>query len=187
MTRPHRVFARERETVSEALPGDVVGVTNPGLFAIGDTLCAGDPLQYDAIPRFPPERFAILRNTNVSRFKQFAKGLEQLEAEGVVQVLYDTGSLRREPILAVVGDLQFDVVQARMASEYGVETTLERLPFDCARWVTDPPDALERIYLPTRVRSTRDRNGALVVLFPSEWDLAYCVRENPAITFAERG
>jgi peptide chain release factor 3 len=183
MTRPHRVFARERETMTEAVPGDVVGVTNPGLFAIGDTLCVGEPLRYDAIPRFPPERFAFLRNTNVARYKQFAKGLEQLEAEGVIQVLYGTDSLRREPILAAVGDLQFDVVQARMAGEYGVETTLERLAFDCARWVTGPPDALERIYWPSRIMRTRDRQGGLVALFPSEWDLAYCARENPGVMF----
>lgn len=187
MTRPHRVFARERETVQEAVPGDVIGVTNPGLFMIGDTLCSGPPLRYDAIPRFPPESFAILRNNNVARYKQFTKGLEQLEAEGVIQILYEATSLRREPILAAVGDLQFDVVQARMHSEYGTETTLERLAFVCARWVNGTPAALERIYLPSRVVATRDRHGAVVVLFPSEWDREYCIRENPDLEFTERG
>ncbi len=186
MTRPHRVFARERETVSEALPGDVVGVTNPGLFAIGDTLCVGEPLHYDAIPRFPPERFAIMHNANVGRYKQFVKGIAQLESEGVIQVFYDTESLRREPILAAIGDLQFDVAQARMHAEYGVETTLERLAFDCARWITGEPEMLQRATWPSRVKRVQDQQGHLVVLFPSEWDLAYCVRENPTLTFGER-
>ncbi len=141
MTRPHRLFARERETVEEAFPGDVIGLTNPGLFAIGDTLCLGDTFEYAAIPRFSPECFGRLINQDVSRYKQFHKGLQQLEEEGVIQVLHAADQMRREPILAAVGELQLDVVQARLQGEYGVETTIERLPYSCARWVGGPAPA----------------------------------------------
>lgn len=185
MNRPHRLFARERETVDEAFPGDVVGLSNPGLLQIGDTLCTGEPVRFAAIPRFPPERFALLHNRDVSRYKQFGKGLEQLAAEGVVEVLYAANGLRREPILAVVGDLQFDVVEARLATEYGVAVTVERLPYSVAQWVEAPPEVLARVRWPSGTLVARDQQDALVVAFESEWALQYCLRENPAITFRE--
>jgi peptide chain release factor 3 len=185
MNRPHRLFARERETVDEAYPGDVVGLSNPGLLQIGDTLCVGEPVVFKAIPRFPPERFATLHNTDVGRYKQFNKGLEQLGSEGVVQVLYAADGLRREPILAAVGDLQFDVVESRLQSEYGVKATIERMPYTVARWVEAAPDVLARVQWPTGTLVARDQNDDLVVAFVSEWALQYCARANPAITFRE--
>nr|WP_240695782.1 peptide chain release factor 3 [Candidatus Chloroploca sp. Khr17] len=181
LTRPSRMFARERETVSEAFPGDVIGVTNPGVFAIGDTLCAGSPLTFTAIPRFAPECFAVLQNRSLAKHKQFHKGLEQLVEEGVVQLLYDPDGLRREPILAAVGELQFDVVQARMAAEYNVETTLEPLAYTTARWPTCTPEVLSETRLFSTVRQMRDHNGDPVLLFTSEWELAYLERERPQL------
>ncbi|MBC8078239.1 MAG: peptide chain release factor 3 [Chloroflexales bacterium] len=181
MTRPHRVFARERETVTEAFPGDVIGVTNPGLFAIGDTLCAGAPLQYAAIPRFAPEHFAVLHNRTIAKHKQFHKGLEQLVEEGVVQLFYDPQSMRREPVLAAVGELQFDVVQARMAAEYNVQTDLERLPYVAARWLGGAPELLAETRLPSAVGQMQDDAGRPVLLFTSEWELAYLERERPQL------
>ncbi len=185
MSRPHRLFARERETVDEAFPGDVVGLSNPGLLQIGDTLCTGESVNFAAIPRFPPERFALLHNQDVSRYKQFGKGLEQLAAEGVVQVFYSADGFRREPILAAVGDLQFDVVESRLTSEYGVKATIERLPYTCARWVEAEPVVLERVQWPTGTLVAHDQQDALVVAFASDWALQYCVRSNPAIKFRE--
>jgi peptide chain release factor 3 len=181
MARPHNLFARERETVAEAFPGDVIGVTNPGLFAIGDTLCAGAPLQYAAIPRFAPERFGMLLNRSLAKHKQFHKGLEQLVEEGVAQILYDPTSLRRDPILAVVGELQFDVVRARMAAEYNVETELEHLPYIAARWPTCTPEVLAQTRLLSAVRAVRDADDRPVLLFSSEWELSYLARERPEL------
>ncbi len=181
LTRPSRMFARERETVVEAFPGDVIGVTNPGAFAIGDTLCTGEPLQYAAIPRFAPERFAVLQNRSLAKHKQFHKGLAQLVEEGVVQLLYDTESMRREPILAAVGELQFDVVKARMAAEYNVETDVEHLPFAAARWPTCAPEVLEQTRLPSAVRRVHDAASRVVLLFTSDWELAYTERERPQL------
>jgi peptide chain release factor 3 len=181
LTRPSRMFARERETVAEAFPGDVIGVTNPGAFAIGDTLCAGAPVRYAAIPRFAPERFAVLQNLSLAKHKQFHKGLEQLVEEGVVQLLHDPHGLRREPVLAAVGELQFDVVKARMAAEYNVETEIEHLPFVAARWPTCTPEVLEQTRLPSAVRVLEDAHGRTVLLFTSEWELGYVERERPQL------
>jgi len=183
MSRPHRLFARDRETVEEAYPGDVVGLSNPGLLAIGDTLSTDRTRQFAAIPRFSPERFGVLHNRDVTRHKQFYKGLEQLEAEGVVQVLYDHASQRREPIVAAVGELQFDVLEARLATEYGVDGAVERFAHVAARWVEGDANALARAIWPLQSIRASDRNNHLVVLFASEWELKYCIRENPNLTF----
>ena len=134
LTRPHRLFGQDRETVEQAFPGDVVGLINPGLFAIGDTLCEGDPVQFASIPRFPPECFDRIENRSTGRHKQFHAGLVQLEEEGAIQVFFSLhGS--REPILAAVGDLQLDVTAARLRSEYGVDSVVDRLPYSSAWWV----------------------------------------------------
>ena len=136
LQRTYKLFANEREIVDTAYPGDVLGVPNTGDFGIGDTLCENKAFTFAPIPRFHPEHFALLRNMDISKQKQFIKGLRQLEMEGAVQVLYNEDAFKREPILAVVGELQFDVVQARLQNEYHVTTTLERLPVHLARWIS---------------------------------------------------
>ena len=187
ISRAYRFFAREREIVEEAFPGDVVGLANPGLFNIGDTLCTGKPIKFGAIPRFQPEHFCILHNQQVAKYKQFNKGLEQLEEEGAIQVLFFPDNLRREPILAAVGELQFDVVVARLKAEYGVETSVDRLPFTCARWMEGDPREQAGIIWPSRSRLAIDRNERRVVLFPSEWELNYCQEKNPGLKLREMG
>jgi peptide chain release factor 3 len=117
LPRPYKFFANEREVIEEAFPGDIIGLPSSGQFAIGDTLSAGGAFRFAPIPRFQPEHFALLRNTDIGKQKQFIKGLRQLETEGAMQVLYDQDAGQRHPILAVVGRLQFEVVQARLETE----------------------------------------------------------------------
>ena len=182
LTRPHRLFAQERDTVEEAFPGDVVGLVNPGVFAIGDTLSAGAPLRFDAVPRFEPECFATLHNRAVAKYKQFHRGLAQLEQEGAIQVLVSADAARRDIVLAGVGELQFDVVVARLAAEYAVETLLERLPFRVARWVSGEPAAIAQAYWPyAGTLRLRDREERLIVLFHSERDASYFAERNPEL------
>jgi peptide chain release factor 3 len=183
MTRPHRLFARDRETVDEAFPGDVIGLSNPGIFTIGDTVCTGDVFEYAPIPRFQPECFSILRNQTIEKYIQFNKGLAQLQEEGVVQVLYATDQTRREPILAAVGELQFDVVTARMAAEYNVDVAIERMPYSEAHWVVGEETALKSMYLPHESLRVRDSQQRPVVLFVKQWDLKYCIEKNPQLRF----
>jgi peptide chain release factor 3 len=184
MTRPHRLFARDRETIERAFPGDVIGFVNPGLFRIGDAVSSGDPVEFGTIPRFAPEHFATLRAKEVTRQKQFQKGLEQLEEEGVMQVLTVHEGLRSEPILAVVGELQFDVLRSRLETEYNVETTVTNLPYTMARWVEMDIDAAAKLSLPSKSRLATDNADRPVVLFTSQWELDFAEKENPGVTFS---
>ncbi|MGH2617425.1 MAG: EF-Tu/IF-2/RF-3 family GTPase [Thermomicrobiales bacterium] len=187
LTRPHRLFGQERETVVEAFPGDVVGLVNPGLFAIGDTLCEGEPIRYAPVPRFPPECFARIENRSPGRHKQFHAGLAQLEEEGAIQVLYAIDGAR-EPILAAVGDLQLDVTAARLRSEYGVETDVQRLPYEMALWVEGAAEGGKGLTWPTRdALRTEDREGRLVALFGSDWVRRYAEEKNPGVVFRAMG
>ena len=186
LSRAFRLFGRDREPIAEAFPGDVIGIVSPGLFTIGDTVTTGDTVPFARIPHFPPEHFATLVNSDVSRYKQFHKGLKQLEEEGAVQVLHAEDAHRREPILAAVGELQFDVVLSRLRDEYGVKARVDRLPFACARWVKGEPEVLNQMTLSRRSnRRCRDRQGRPVILFSSVWDLKYTQKENLDVEFLE--
>jgi peptide chain release factor 3 len=177
LSRPSRFFGRERETVETAYPGDVVGLVNPGRFAIGDTLYAGRHVRYPRIPHFPAEFFGALRLRDV-KFKQFDEGIRQLEEEGLMQVVFPVYG-KREPILGVVGALQFDIVEARMRGEYGVTCQVDKLPHIAARWVEH--DAGVSLRLPQGVLDTVDREERRVLLFQSDWEIQYTQRENPAV------
>lgn len=181
--RSHRLFAQNRETTEEAFPGDVIGLVNPGQFRLGDTLCEGEPFQYEGQWEFPPECFARIRCTDTARRKQFAKGLNQLVEEGVIQILIDARTHAREPVLAAVGDLQFDVVQFRLRSEYNTPTIIERLPFVAARWIEATPDELDRSALPSTSRLMHDHLGAPMLLVTSEWEFQHCQERNPGLLF----
>jgi len=167
----------------------VVGLSNPGLFVIGDTVCTGEAVRFTAIPRFPPECFASLQNRDMAKYKQFDKGLAQLEEEGAILVLYPEDGSRREPILGAVGDLQFDVVQARLKTEYGVETAIQRLHFTAARWVRFGPgaDPRQRLRVSSSTRQTRDREDRLVLICGSTWEIDYCRENNPGVELLEIG
>ncbi|MEM9505397.1 MAG: peptide chain release factor 3, partial [Cyanobacteria bacterium P01_E01_bin.43] len=133
LSHPQKLFAQGRESLEEAFPGDVIGLNNPGVFAIGDTIYQGQKLEYEGIPCFSPELFAFLRNPNPSKFKQFHKGVTELREEGAVQIMFSADEAKRDPILAAVGQLQFEVVQFRLKNEYNVDTRLEPLPYSVAR------------------------------------------------------
>ncbi|NDD31323.1 MAG: peptide chain release factor 3, partial [Proteobacteria bacterium] len=135
LSQAHRLFGQERVAAEEGWPGDIIGIISPGSFALGDTLHAGDAVEFEPIPRFAPEFFASLRVENPSQRDPFLKGVSQLMEEGAVQVLYRRTGDIREPVLAAQGPLQFEVVQYRLESEYRVATRLERMPFTGARWV----------------------------------------------------
>jgi peptide chain release factor 3 len=184
LSRPSRFFGREREIVQTAYPGDVIGLVNPGQFAIGDTLYAGRAVRFPPMPHFPAEFFGVLRLEDV-RFKQFDEGVRQLEEEGLMQVLFsETG--RREPILGVVGALQFDVIVGRLAAEYGVAARVEPLSYSAARFVRTHASP-SSIRMPFGAQLVRDRRGALVILLPSVSALQYAERENPDVKFLSIG
>jgi peptide chain release factor 3 len=183
LQRPYKLFANEREIIDEAYPGDVLGIPNTGDLGIGDTLSELKPIQFAPIPRFHPEHFAILRLQDLGKQKQFIKGLRQLEMEGAVQVFYNVDAFKREPILAVVGELQFDVVQARLDNEYNVPTTLERLGIDIARWVTGPEEDIKRIIERSNNMVCLDSEKKYVALFHETYQMNMVKQKFPSLVF----
>lgn len=183
LRRAHRVFGQDRETVEEAFPGDIVGLVNPGEFLLGDTICEGAAVEFEPLPQFSPEHFALLRCPDTSRRKQFERGLAQLVEEGAIQMFVDPQAARREPILAAVGALQFDVVRFRLENEYNTRTEVDWLPYKLARWVEADPQQIREVRLPYAARAVKDQLGHSAILFQSPWDADYCQRENPAARF----
>ncbi|MBM5817172.1 MAG: peptide chain release factor 3 [Cyanobacteria bacterium K_Offshore_surface_m2_239] len=181
LSRPQKLFGQDREVVEEAYPGDVIGLNNPGMFAIGDTLYVGPKVEYEGIPCFTPELFAWLRNPNPSAFKSFRKGVNELREEGAVQVLYDTDLSKRDPILAAVGQLQLEVVQYRLENEYGVQTRLEPLEFSVARWVVGGWPALESVGRLFNCKTVRDAWDRPVLLFRNTWNLRQLQEDHPSL------
>lgn len=182
LSRPQQFMAQERTAVDEAFPGDILGVFDPGNLRIGDTLTQGSSRMFEGVPRFSPEHFARLRVKDPMKRKQFLTGLEQLVEEGTVQAFTVKGN-EKDPILGVVGALQFEVLKYRMENEYGAPVELDALPFTHARWVTGEdasPEALDRARYGTCVY---DQDGAPVALFKSEWELASAERDYPKWTF----
>lgn len=179
LSRPQKLFAQDRESIDVAYPGDVIGLNNPGMFAIGDTIYNGQKLEYEGIPCFSPELFAYLKNPNPSKFKQFRKGVSELQEEGAVQIMYSADEAKRDPILAAVGQLQFEVVQFRMQNEYGVESTLELLPFSVARWVDGGWEALKKVGRLFNTVTVKDGWGRPVLLFRNEWNCRQVEGDHP--------
>jgi peptide chain release factor 3 len=180
-SRAYRFFGRERETIAVAYAGDIIGLVNPGHFAIGDTLHSGAPVQFSDLPRFPAEHFGRVRLRD-TRHKQFDDGLKQLEEEGLMQVFY-VASGRREPIVGVVGSLQYDVVVSRLRSEYGVEAEIEPAGYTAARWLGSvtgptPTPGLQGVV-------AADSLGRPVLLFASQWELEYFQRQNPDVALLD--
>ncbi len=179
-----KVFGRERETVDEAFPGDVVGIVGNARFVIGDTLTEDPDIAYDEIPRFPPECFAYVENTDTVRFKRFRKGLDQLLEEGVVQPFEYPGSTRQRQLVGAVGPLQFDIVQYRLESEYGARCRISPTPWTIARWVDSALED-EGLRLPTDACLARDDRGRRVALFGNKWSLRFYRERHPDVDLGD--
>ncbi|HSK92181.1 MAG TPA: peptide chain release factor 3 [Euzebyales bacterium] len=181
----HQLFARDRNTVDSAVPGDIVGVVNAAGLQVGDTLYAGDKVAFPEIPTFAPERFATVRNRDTSRYKRFRSGLQQLDEEGVVHVLRHPEFGHQQLLLAGVGQLQFDVAEHRMAHEFGCEITLAPAPWTLARRIDGVhADALRGQRQTTLVEN---RHGETLVLFASDLALQWAIEDHPDIDFAHLG
>jgi len=183
LSRAMRLFADDRESLETAYAGDVVGLANPGAFAIGDSLYEGKPVRFPPIPAFAPEHFASVRSIDVSSYKSFGKGIAQLREEGAVQVFYPWGTPRTEPILGAVGELQFDVAKYRLESEYNVESRFERLAYSLAMHVEGEREHVAQAHLPSNAKLVEDWDGRAVALFESEWSVRLAQEWNPQLSF----
>ena len=182
LSRPHRLIAKDRSTVDVAYPGDIIGVIDPGQFAIGDTVSLGNGFNYKPLPQFQPEVFARIHPTDVGKRKSFDKALEQMTAEGTVQRLWSLDDL--DFIVAGVGRLQFDVLQFRLRNEYRVETRLEPLPYECSAWLEGDLNAFRA---PSDALIVKDQRGRSVVLFRSQWSKQFTKERHPDHDLLEMG
>jgi peptide chain release factor 3 len=172
-------FAQTRKLVEEAYAGDIVGLWDPGILRIGDTLSQGLEVDFEGIPRFSPEHFARARIADPMKRKQLKKGLDQLSEEGAVQVFYDRTRLERDPVLGAVGVLQFEVLAYRLRAEYGVEVHLDRLPYRHARWVEGDGVDADRIEYQLSTSCLLDASGRSLILFADDWALSRAAQAFP--------
>ena len=186
LARPVQLLAQERTVIDEAYSGDIIGIWDPGVLRIGDSMCEGAPMEFEGIPRFSPEHFVRVRLEDPLKRKQLKKGLDQLSEEGAVQLFFDRTRLEREPILGAVGVLQFEVIQHRLLSEYRVNIGFDRLPFHLARWIegqgAEAPK-LDKFELAGRETCVLDVEGRPLVLFDSDWLLRMAENDNPKVKF----
>lgn len=180
LSRSHTMFAGERDIADYAFPGDIVGVINPGAYAIGDTISFKGGFTFKPLPQFSPEVVARIRPSDVSKRKSFDKGLLQLGNEGAIQVLYTKHAGMEETLVAAVGKLQFEVLQDRLERDYNVKTVLDMLPYEHGAWIEGDKKTFSK---PSRALLAEDRDGHLVALFQTEREKIYAAEQNPAHSF----
>ena len=187
LSQPQQLMASEREIVDEAYAGDIIGVFDPGIFSIGDTICTpGKKFKFGGIPTFAPEHFSRVSPKDSMKRKQFIKGTEQIAQEGAIQIFKLPNSGMEEVIVGVVGTLQFDVFQYRMRSEYGVELRMEGLPYEHLRFIAKSPvEDLKDLTLSSDVELIEDYRGRSLLVFSSLWSIDYTIKRNPGLVLSE--
>ncbi|WP_199620632.1 peptide chain release factor 3 [Paenibacillus alkalitolerans] len=181
LSQPQQFLAQDRDIVEEAFPGDIIGLFDPGIFRIGDTLSERSDIEFDELPTFSPELFSKVVVKNALKHKQYQKGVDQLTEEGTIQVFKTTGF--EDTILGVVGQLQFEVFEYRMKNEYNVDIELQRQPYQFARWVVG--ENVDPGKFRVNSQLCLDKKGNFVALFDSEYAMRAAMEKNPSITFLE--
>ena len=186
LSQPQQLMAAEREIVDEAYAGDVIGVFDPGIFSIGDTITTpGKKFKFSGIPTFAPEHFCRVSAKDSMKRKQFVKGTEQIAQEGAIQIFKVPGSGMEEVVVGVVGTLQLDVFQYRMKNEYGVELRMEMLPYEEIRLIDSYPGDLADMNLGSDAELLEDYRGRSLLVFSSFWAIDFTCRKNPGLQLSE--
>ena len=187
LSQPQQMMAQEREIVEEAYAGDIIGVFDPGIFSIGDTITVpGKKFRFSGIPTFAPEHFCRVSPKDTMKRKQFIKGTEQIAQEGAIQIFKVPNTGMEEVIVGVVGTLQFDVFQHRMLNEYGVVLRMEGLPYEELRFITKSPvQDLTELNLSSDVELLEDYRGNSLLVFTSYWAIDFTIRRNPGLELSE--
>ncbi len=186
LSQPQQLMAAEREIVEEAYAGDVIGVFDPGIFSIGDTITTpGKKFKFSGIPTFAPEHFARVSAKDSMKRKQFVKGTEQIAQEGAIQIFKVPNSGMEEVIVGVVGTLQFDVFVYRMKNEYGVDLRMETLPYEEIRLIDSYPGDLTDLNLGSDAELLEDYKGRSLLVFSSYWAIDFTCRKNPGLQLSE--
>ncbi|MDL2216009.1 peptide chain release factor 3 [Ruminococcaceae bacterium OttesenSCG-928-N02] len=187
LTQPTQLMAGEREVIDEAYAGDIIGLFDPGVFSIGDTICTGPIIRFSPIPTFAPEQFARVTQKDTMKRKQFVKGIEQIAQEGAIQIFREPQGGMEEITVGAVGVLQFEVLEYRLRNEYGVEIRLERLPFNFLRWVQGENIDPARLSLTTDTKKVVDMHNNLLLLFVNQWSIQRALDLNEGLALEEFG
>ena len=188
LSQPQQMMASERKMISKAYGGDIIGVFDPGIFSIGDTLTtAQDKFTYEGIPTFAPEHFARVRQVDTMKRKQFIKGINQIAQEGAIQIFQEYNTGMEEIIVGVVGVLQFDVLKYRLENEYNVEIRLENLPYEYIRWIENEEIDLDKLTGTSDMKKVKDLKGRPLLLFVNEWSIRMTVDRNEGLKLTEFG
>lgn len=188
LSQPQQIMADERKILSEAYAGDIIGVFDPGIFSIGDTLCMPkEQFQYEGIPTFAPEHFARVRQLDTMKRKQFVKGITQIAQEGAIQIFQEFNTGMEEIIVGVVGVLQFDVLKYRLENEYNVEIRLENLPYEHIRWIENKDIDLDKLTGTSDMKKIKDLKGNPLLLFVNQWSVGMTVERNKGLILSEFG
>ena len=187
LSQPQMMMAENREIIDEAYAGDIIGVFDPGLFAIGDTICSpGMKLKFEGIPTFAPEHFARVRHKDTMKRKQFVKGVMQIAQEGAIQIFHEPGTGMEEVIVGVVGVLQFEVFEHRMRTEYNVEIIREPLSYQYIRWISGiPTETKPQLIISEDTKLVQDFRDQYLLLFTSEWNIRWALEKNEGLVLED--
>ena len=189
LSQPQQMMAEERHIVDEAYAGDIIGVFDPGIFSIGDTICKSNKkFAFEGIPTFAPEHFARVRQIDTMKRKQFIKGINQIAQEGAIQIFQEFNTGMEEIIVGVVGVLQFEVLEYRLKNEYGVDIRLEPLPYEHIRWIENPEEIdVNRIVGTSDMKKIKDLKGNPLLVFANSWSVNMVLERNEGLKLSEFG
>ena len=186
LSQPQQMMAQEREIIDTAYAGDIIGVFDPGIFSIGDTVCEkGEQVTYAGIPTFAPEHFAVVEQIDSMKRKQFAKGVTEIAQEGAIQIFFEPGTGMERVVVGVVGQLQFDVLQFRMESEYGVRYNKRDLPHQLIRYIKNQDVNPADLKLMQTTRWVQDVRGRDLLIFVGQYEIDWALDKNPGLVLTE--
>ena len=189
LSQPQQMMAQERHIVEEAYAGDIIGVFDPGIFSIGDTICnSNKKFAFEGIPTFAPEHFARVRQIDTMKRKQFIKGISQIAQEGAIQIFQEFNTGMEEIIVGVVGVLQFEVLEYRLKNEYNVDIKLEPLPYEHIRWIENPEEInMSRIVGTSDMKKIKDLKDNPLLLFVNSWSVNMVLERNEGLKLSKFG
>ncbi|OUP64815.1 peptide chain release factor 3 [Drancourtella sp. An177] len=188
LSQPQQMMASERKMIEKAYGGDIIGIFDPGIFSIGDTITTSpEKFAYEGIPTFAPEHFARVRQVDTMKRKQFIKGINQIAQEGAIQIFQEFNTGMEEIIVGVVGVLQFDVLKYRLKNEYNVDIILENLPYEHIRWIESEEIDMDRLSGTSDMKKIKDLKGRPLLLFVHEWSIRMTLERNEGLKLSEFG
>ncbi len=186
LSRPQQMMAQERAGIETAYAGDIIGVFDPGIFSIGDTVCdLKNRVRFEGIPTFAPEHFAMIEQIDSMKRKQFQKGMEEIAEEGAIQIFFEPGAGMERVFVGVVGVLQFEVLEYRMKSEYGVDMRRTAMPHEKIRYILEAPMGNDKLRLTSDTRRVQDVRGRDLLIFTGEWSINFALENNEGLVLGE--